>query len=84
LPLQDFLFESEGKRFINFSFGSPINDLVIDNIIVKVSSVENVSYKNVFFTGLDFVFLLQVVLPEGSNDIFTSTPFPAKQGQEVL
>ncbi|PNT47113.1 hypothetical protein POPTR_002G006600v4 [Populus trichocarpa] len=59
LPLQDFLFESEGKRFINFSFGSPINDLVIDNIIVKV------------------------VLPEGSNDIFTSTPFPAKQGQET-
>ncbi|KAJ6684572.1 DOLICHYL-DIPHOSPHOOLIGOSACCHARIDE--PROTEIN GLYCOSYLTRANSFERASE SUBUNIT 1 [Salix purpurea] len=59
LPLQDFLFESEGKRFLDFSFGSPINDLVIDNLIVKV------------------------VLPEGSNDIFISTPFPVKQGQET-
>ncbi|KAF9686587.1 hypothetical protein SADUNF_Sadunf02G0004700 [Salix dunnii] len=59
LPLQDFLFESEGKRFLDFSFGSPINDLVIDNLIVKV------------------------VLPEGSTDIFISTPFPVKQEQET-
>uniref|UniRef100_A0A2K2AMK2 Dolichyl-diphosphooligosaccharide--protein glycosyltransferase subunit 1 n=1 Tax=Populus trichocarpa TaxID=3694 RepID=A0A2K2AMK2_POPTR len=59
LPLQDFLFGSEGKRFLNFSFGSPINDLVTDNIIVKV------------------------VLPEGSDDISISTPFPVKQGQET-
>ncbi|XP_057998648.1 dolichyl-diphosphooligosaccharide--protein glycosyltransferase subunit 1A isoform X2 [Hevea brasiliensis] len=36
LPLQDFLFESEGKRFLNISFASPINDLVIDNLVVKV------------------------------------------------
>ncbi|GAV65847.1 Ribophorin_I domain-containing protein [Cephalotus follicularis] len=36
LPLQDFMFESEGKRFLNISFGSPINDVVIDNLIVKV------------------------------------------------
>ncbi|KAJ6736557.1 DOLICHYL-DIPHOSPHOOLIGOSACCHARIDE--PROTEIN GLYCOSYLTRANSFERASE SUBUNIT 1 [Salix viminalis] len=59
LPLQDFLFGLEGKRFLNFSFGSPINDLVTDNLIVKV------------------------VLPEGSNDISISTPFPVKQGQET-
>ncbi|KAJ6336462.1 hypothetical protein OIU78_012957 [Salix suchowensis] len=59
LPLQDFLFESEGKRFLDFSFGSPITDLVIDYLIVKV------------------------VLPEGSNDILISTPFPVKQGQET-
>ncbi|GFZ10552.1 ribophorin I [Actinidia rufa] len=36
LPLKDFLFQSEGKRFLNISFGSPIKDLVIDCLIVKV------------------------------------------------
>ncbi|PON33097.1 Ribophorin I [Parasponia andersonii] len=36
LPLQDFLFQSKGKRFLNFTFGSPINDVVIDTLIVKV------------------------------------------------
>lgn len=37
LPLQDFLFHLEGKRYINISFGSPINEVVIDALIVKVS-----------------------------------------------
>lgn len=36
LPLRDFLFESEGKRFLNISFGSPINEIVVDTLIVKV------------------------------------------------
>ncbi|XP_062101132.1 dolichyl-diphosphooligosaccharide--protein glycosyltransferase subunit 1A-like [Humulus lupulus] len=36
LPLHDFLFESQGKRFLNFTFGSPISDLVVDTLIVKV------------------------------------------------
>ncbi|CDP07265.1 unnamed protein product [Coffea canephora] len=36
LPLHDFLFQSEGQRFLNISFGSPMNELVIDNLIVKV------------------------------------------------
>ncbi|KAJ8762405.1 hypothetical protein K2173_007565 [Erythroxylum novogranatense] len=36
LPLQDFLFQSEGKRYLNITFGSPINELVIDNLTVKV------------------------------------------------
>ncbi|KAL6996000.1 Dolichyl-diphosphooligosaccharide--protein glycosyltransferase subunit 1A [Sarracenia purpurea var. burkii] len=36
LPLKDFLFQSEGKRFLNISFGSPIKDLVVDNLTVKV------------------------------------------------
>ncbi|KAL3514887.1 hypothetical protein ACH5RR_027604 [Cinchona calisaya] len=36
LPLHDFLFQSEGRRFLNISFGSPINELVIDNLTVKV------------------------------------------------
>lgn len=39
MPLQDFLFESEGKRFLNISFASPINELVIDNLIVKVCDI---------------------------------------------
>ncbi|XP_061372782.1 dolichyl-diphosphooligosaccharide--protein glycosyltransferase subunit 1A [Gastrolobium bilobum] len=36
LPLQDFLFGLDGKRFLNISFGTPINDLVIDTLFVKV------------------------------------------------
>ncbi|KAF5203638.1 Dolichyl-diphosphooligosaccharide--protein glycosyltransferase subunit [Thalictrum thalictroides] len=36
LPLQEYLFESEGKRFLNISFGSPMQELVIDNLIVKI------------------------------------------------
>ncbi|KAF5455604.1 hypothetical protein F2P56_025164 [Juglans regia] len=36
LPLQDFLFQSEGKRYVNISFGSPVNEVVIDTLIVKV------------------------------------------------
>ncbi|KAI9201419.1 hypothetical protein LWI28_023219 [Acer negundo] len=36
LPLKDFLFASEGKRFLNITFGSPMNELIIDNLIVKV------------------------------------------------
>ncbi|KAM7260144.1 hypothetical protein ACFE04_015885 [Oxalis oulophora] len=58
LPLKDFLFQAEEKRFLNISFGSPMIDLVIDNLIVKV------------------------VLPEGSSDIYFSTPFPVKQSSE--
>ncbi|XP_074286683.1 dolichyl-diphosphooligosaccharide--protein glycosyltransferase subunit 1A [Silene latifolia] len=36
LPLKDYLFASEGKRFIDISFGSPIGELVVDELIVKV------------------------------------------------
>ncbi|XP_012478180.1 dolichyl-diphosphooligosaccharide--protein glycosyltransferase subunit 1A [Gossypium raimondii] len=36
LPLQDFLFESDGKRFLNITFSSPMVELVIDALIVKV------------------------------------------------
>lgn len=37
LPLQDFLYETDGKRFLNITFGSPMVELVIDALIVKVS-----------------------------------------------
>jgi oligosaccharyltransferase complex subunit alpha (ribophorin I) len=36
LPLEDFLFQAEGKRFLNIVFGSPMNELIIENLIVKV------------------------------------------------
>lgn len=36
LPLKDYLFEAEGKRFVNISFGSPIDELVVDELVVKV------------------------------------------------
>ncbi|KAL8090414.1 hypothetical protein AgCh_039764 [Apium graveolens] len=37
LPLQDFLFESDdGRRYLNFSFGCPIAETVVDDLTVKV------------------------------------------------
>ncbi|CAN4121306.1 unnamed protein product [Withania somnifera] len=36
LPLKDYLFSAEGKRFLNISFGCPINELVVENLVVKV------------------------------------------------
>ncbi|CAL1355272.1 unnamed protein product [Linum trigynum] len=47
LPLQDFVFESEGKRFLNFSFGSPMHDLVTDSITLKVVLPEGSKYLSV-------------------------------------
>lgn len=37
LPLEDFLFSVDGKRALNFTFGSPMKDLVIDNLLMKVN-----------------------------------------------
>lgn len=37
LPLHDFLFESpEGQRYLNFSFGCPLLETVVDKLIIKV------------------------------------------------
>ncbi|XAR52362.1 Dolichyl-diphosphooligosaccharide--protein glycotransferase [Bertholletia excelsa] len=37
LPLQDFLFESpDGKRYLNFTFGCPLLDTVVDKLTIKV------------------------------------------------
>ncbi|KAK7279643.1 hypothetical protein RJT34_24699 [Clitoria ternatea] len=37
LPLQDFLFESpDGRRYLNFTFGCPLVETVVDKLIVKV------------------------------------------------
>nr|GEW87637.1 dolichyl-diphosphooligosaccharide--protein glycosyltransferase subunit 1A [Tanacetum cinerariifolium] len=36
LPLQDYLFQSDGTRFLNFTFGSPMNDVLVENLTIKV------------------------------------------------
>ncbi|PIN14674.1 Oligosaccharyltransferase, alpha subunit (ribophorin I) [Handroanthus impetiginosus] len=36
LPLKDFLFWSEGKRYLDITFGCPMSDVVIENLTVKV------------------------------------------------
>ncbi|GMN51071.1 hypothetical protein TIFTF001_020226 [Ficus carica] len=37
LPLQDFLFESpDGRRYLNFTFGCPLADTVVDKLTIKV------------------------------------------------
>ncbi|CAL0318956.1 unnamed protein product [Lupinus luteus] len=36
LPLKDFLFGLDGKRFLNITFGSPMNELVVNTLFVKV------------------------------------------------
>ncbi|KAM7264336.1 hypothetical protein ACFE04_002019 [Oxalis oulophora] len=41
LPLEDFLFESpDGRRYLNFSFGCPIAETVVDKLTVKVALPE--------------------------------------------
>ncbi|GMY08770.1 dolichyl-diphosphooligosaccharide--protein glycosyltransferase subunit 1B [Fagus crenata] len=37
LPLEDFLFESpDGRRYLNFSFGCPLVETVVDKLTIKV------------------------------------------------
>lgn len=37
LPLEDFLFESpDGKRYLNFSYGCPLVETVVDKLTIKV------------------------------------------------
>lgn len=36
LPLEDFVFYSDGKRFLNITFGSPLEEILIEKLIVKV------------------------------------------------
>ncbi|XP_059458594.1 dolichyl-diphosphooligosaccharide--protein glycosyltransferase subunit 1B [Corylus avellana] len=37
LPLQDFVFESpDGRRYLNFSFGCPLVETVVDKLTIKV------------------------------------------------
>lgn len=37
LPVEDFLFESpDGRRYLNFSFGCPVVETVVDDLTIKV------------------------------------------------
>ncbi|XP_041023152.1 dolichyl-diphosphooligosaccharide--protein glycosyltransferase subunit 1B [Juglans microcarpa x Juglans regia] len=41
LPLEDFLFESpDGRRYLNFSFGCPLVETVVNKLTVKVALPE--------------------------------------------
>lgn len=40
LPLEDFLFGlPDGRRYLNFSFGCPLMETMVDDLTVKVSLV---------------------------------------------
>lgn len=40
LPLQDFLFESsDGRRYLNFTFGCPLAETVVDKLTIKVGTL---------------------------------------------
>lgn len=40
LPLQDFLFESsDGQHYLNFTFGCPLLETVVDRLTIKVSTL---------------------------------------------
>ncbi len=37
VPLEDFMYKSsDGRRFLNITFGSSFGHVVVDNLIVKV------------------------------------------------
>ncbi|KAK9741217.1 hypothetical protein RND81_03G089600 [Saponaria officinalis] len=41
LPLEDFLYESsDGRRYLNFTFGCPIAETVVDKLTIKVALPE--------------------------------------------
>ncbi|XP_068663490.1 dolichyl-diphosphooligosaccharide--protein glycosyltransferase subunit 1B-like [Aristolochia californica] len=45
VPLQDFLFEaSDGRRYLNFSFGCPLHETSVKKLIVKVVLPEGSKY----------------------------------------
>lgn len=50
LPLQDFLFESpDGRRYLNFTFGCPLAETVVDKLTIKVRIVPCVCIHTTIF-----------------------------------
>lgn len=40
MPLKDFLYESAaGARYLNYTFGCPIADTVVDKLTIKVRAI---------------------------------------------
>lgn len=49
LPLQDFLFESpDGRRYLNFTFGCPLAETVVDKLTIKVRLVPCLCIHTIF------------------------------------
>lgn len=94
LPLQDFLFESpDGRRYLNFTFGCPLVETVVDKLIVKVglllltencASTASVCNSGGLIYPSCWTIKFQVVLPEGSKDPTVEIPFEVKQHLEVM
>lgn len=95
LPLEDFLFESpDGRRYLNFSFGCPLVETVVDKLTIKVSffpALVTCGSYEISYGAMRFcckstycIFLSQVVLPEGSLDPSVVVPFPVKEYLEVF
>lgn len=86
LPLQDVLFESaDGKRYLNFSFGCPIAETLVNKITNKVHTFMKIVFYLVtcILLLLIYIILFQVVLPEGSKNPSVVVPFPVEQSAEV-
>ncbi|KAF9597917.1 hypothetical protein IFM89_022560 [Coptis chinensis] len=71
LPLQDFLFESsDGRRYLNFSFGCPLVDTVVEKLILKVVLPEgskNASAVVPFAVEQHLEVILSSILPYGTS-----------------
>jgi hypothetical protein len=66
VPLKDFVFTSDGKRFLNITFGSPMEEILIEKLIVKVC-YEHAKSNIVFFYLFVFNALIYKLLFQNLN-----------------
>jgi oligosaccharyltransferase complex subunit alpha (ribophorin I) len=64
LPLQDFVFTSDGKRFLNITFGSPMEEILIEKLIVKVCYGHAMSNIVVFYLFVFNALIYKIAIPE--------------------
>ncbi|XWS26041.1 hypothetical protein CRYUN_Cryun27aG0119300 [Craigia yunnanensis] len=89
LPFQDFLYESEGKRFLNITFSSPMVELVIDTLIVKVyykfNKLSMLREPLMLISGFFFIFVACIVYMHADISISkSSASYLAKQQWEEV
>nr|GEX24875.1 dolichyl-diphosphooligosaccharide--protein glycosyltransferase subunit 1B [Tanacetum cinerariifolium] len=83
LPLQDVLFEADdGKRYLNFSFGCPIAETVVNKITNKVVLPEGSKNPSVV-VPFSVERRAEVVLPEGSKNPSVVVPFSVERRAEI-
>uniref|UniRef100_A0A7N0UTV4 Dolichyl-diphosphooligosaccharide--protein glycosyltransferase subunit 1 n=1 Tax=Kalanchoe fedtschenkoi TaxID=63787 RepID=A0A7N0UTV4_KALFE len=81
LPLEDLLFVSEGKRFLNITFGCPMNEVIIDRLVVKVSYFINISsavfntsncysWKSIYMRTYKCIFTCDRFIKDGQKTIW--------------